>query len=64
MFIGHYAVGFGLKRMAPKLSLGTLVLGATLLDILFGIFVLTNVGHAGLCPAPLRRRRLNFTTIP
>jgi hypothetical protein len=31
MFIGHFAAGFGLKRAAPNVSLGTLFLGAQLL---------------------------------
>lgn len=50
MFIGHYGVGFALKRIEPRLSLGTLILGTVLLDILFGIFLLTNLEHARIVP--------------
>lgn len=64
MFIGHYAVGFGLKRMAPKVSLGTLILGATLLDILFGIFVLTGVEHARVTPGASAAAPFEFYDYP
>jgi hypothetical protein len=64
MFIGHYAVGFGLKRMAPRVSLGTLVLGATLLDILFGIFVLTGVEHARIVPGASAAAPFEFYDYP
>jgi membrane-bound metal-dependent hydrolase YbcI (DUF457 family) len=40
MFIGHFGVGFGAKRAAPAVSLGTLILAAELVDFLFPIFVL------------------------
>jgi len=64
MFIGHYAIGFGLKRAEPKLSLGTLILGATLLDILFGIFVLTGVEHARIVPGASAAAPFEFYDYP
>ena len=64
MFIGHYAVGFGLKKVEPKLSLGTLVLGATLLDILFGIFMLTGVEHARIVPGASAAAPFEFYDYP
>src|SRR3990172_992090 len=64
MFIGHYAVGFGLKKVVPKLSLGTLVFGATLLDILFGIFVLTGVEHARIVPGASAAAPFEFYDYP
>lgn len=33
MFIGHFAVGFASQRVAPKTSLGTLMIAPLLLDI-------------------------------
>jgi len=64
MFIGHYAVGFGLKKVEPKLSLGTLIFGATLLDILFGIFVLTGVEHARIVPGASAAAPFEFYDYP
>ncbi len=32
MFIGHFAVALGAKKAAPKVSLGTLVISAQLVD--------------------------------
>ena len=40
MFIGHFAVGFGSKRPAPAVSLGTLFLAAQFLDLLWPSLVL------------------------
>ena len=39
MFIGHFALGFAAKRIAPKTSLGTLLAAPELADILFPLFV-------------------------
>ncbi len=33
MFIGHYAVGFGAKKLAPEASAGTLVFAALFMDV-------------------------------
>ncbi len=40
MFIGHFAVGFAAKTVAPRTSLGWLVAAPILLDLLWPIFVL------------------------
>ena len=40
MFIGHYAVAFASKRFAPRTSLGALIAAASLLDLLWPIFIL------------------------
>lgn len=39
MFIGHFALGFAAKRLAPRTSLGTLLAAPELADILFPLFV-------------------------
>ena len=39
MFIGHFALGFAAKRIAPRTSLGTLLAAPELADILFPLFV-------------------------
>jgi hypothetical protein len=40
MFLGHLAVGFAAKRLAPGTSLGTLLAASELIDLLFPAFVL------------------------
>lgn len=47
MFIGHLALGFAAKRLAPKASLGTLLASAELADILFPVLVLLGWESAG-----------------
>ncbi len=50
MFIGHFALGFAAKRVAPRTSLGTLFAAAEFADILFAILVLfgwESVGFVG-----------------
>jgi hypothetical protein len=50
MFIGHFAVGFAAKRLAPRESLATLMLAALWADILFPIFVMLGIEHARIAP--------------
>jgi membrane-bound metal-dependent hydrolase YbcI (DUF457 family) len=52
MFIGHYALGFAAKRLAPRTSLGTLFVAPTLADLLWPIFLLLGVEHAHVVPGP------------
>ena len=35
MFIGHFGVGFGAKAVAGRVSLGTLLLAAQFIDLLW-----------------------------
>ncbi|MFI5253814.1 MAG: hypothetical protein ACHQQQ_15450 [Bacteroidota bacterium] len=50
MFIGHYAIGFASKKLAPQVSLGTLFLSVQLLDLLWPIFLLTGLEHVRIAP--------------
>ena len=43
MFIGHFAVAFAAKKVAPKASLGTLVFAAVFLDAVWPVLVLLGV---------------------
>ena len=61
MFIGHFAVGFAAKRVAPRTSLATLVVAAVSLDAFWPLFVrlglrkvLVIPGHAALTRLDLR----------
>ncbi len=48
MFIGHFAVGFAAKKVAPRASLGILVLAAEWVDFIFPLLLLAGVEHAGI----------------
>jgi len=52
MFIGHYALGFAAKRMAPRTSLGTLFAAPTLADLLWPVFLLLGWEQARVVPGP------------
>src|SRR5213594_2668059 len=43
MFIGHFAVAFAAKKVAPQASLGTLVFSALFLDAVWPVLVLLGV---------------------
>ncbi len=50
MFIGHAAVGFAVKRAAPKASLGALMLASFFSDLLWTILVLVGVERVRIAP--------------
>jgi hypothetical protein len=64
MVLGHYGLAFGAKRLAPRTSLGFLVLAAQLADLFWPILLLTGVESVEI----VRRRpallRLDFVRYP
>jgi hypothetical protein len=50
MFLGHYGLALALKRVEPKISLGTLFVAAQLADLLWGIFLLLGWEHVRILP--------------
>jgi hypothetical protein len=50
VFLGHYGAAFALKRVEPKVSLGTLFVAVQLADLLWGIFLLLGWEHARIIP--------------
>lgn len=64
MFIGHYAVGFASKRVAPRVSLAWFIAGATLLDLLFPLFVLLGWENARFVPADTPFLRISLDNYP
>lgn len=50
MFIGHFAVGFGAKKLAPQVSLGTLLLAAQFIDLLWPTLLLLGVEQVRITP--------------
>jgi LexA-binding, inner membrane-associated putative hydrolase len=54
MFIGHFAVGFGSKRLAPRASLLVLLLAPVLADVLWPLFLLLGWEHVRIVPGITR----------
>jgi hypothetical protein len=64
MFIGHYAVAFGCKRLARKTSLGTLLAAALFLDLLWPLFLLLGWESVRIAPGNTAFTPLAFTHYP
>jgi hypothetical protein len=64
MGVGHLAVGFASKRLAPKTSLAWLVLAPIFVDLLWGLFILTGVERARITPGITRAVPLDLEYIP
>src|SRR5512141_877341 len=64
MFIGHYAVGFAAKRAEPRISLGTLVLAASFLDLLWPALLLAGLEHVRIDPGNTPFTPLDFYDYP
>jgi hypothetical protein len=63
VFIGHFAVGFAAKRLAPQTSLGTLVLAAQFIDLLWPTLLLLGIERVEIDPG-LRGAPLAFEHYP
>ena len=50
MFIGHMAVGFAGKKLAPKTSLVSLFFASMFLDLLWSFLLLLDVEHVRISP--------------
>jgi hypothetical protein len=64
MFVGHFAVGLAGKRVAPKVSLGTLVLAAAFSDVLWIAFFATGIEQVVIQPGLMVANSLNLVYIP
>jgi hypothetical protein len=64
MFLGHFALAFGAKRAAPRVSLGVLVAGAQFADLLWPILVLSGVERVEIDPGNTVVTPLRFVSYP
>lgn len=64
MFLGHYGLALAAKRVAPRTSLGTLVLAAQWLDELWPILLLVGVERVRVVPGLMAASPLDFTSYP
>ncbi len=64
MFIGHYALAFGAKRLAPEVSLGTLFLACQFADLLWPTFLILGLERVEIDPGNTLVTPLNFVSYP
>ena len=64
MFVGHFAVAFAAKRIAPEVSLGTLFLAAQLADLVWPTLVLLGVEVVAIRPGVTAMTPLDFIHYP
>ena len=64
MFIGHFAVAFGAKRIAPSLSLGTAFLACQFADLLWPTLLIFGLEVVEIEPGNTVVTPLNFVSYP
>ena len=64
MFIGHIAVALGAKKVAPKASLGTLLISAQFLDLLWPVLLILGIEHVRIEPGNTAMTPLDFYDYP
>ena|ERR1700739_1976659 len=64
MFIGHFGVALAAKRVAPRTSLGTLILAAQFLDFLWPILLLLGFEHVRVAPGITKVQPFDFYDYP
>ena len=64
MFIGHFALALGAKKVAPKASLGTLVMAAQLADLVWPTLVLLGIESVVVSPGITAFTPLDFVSYP
>ena len=64
MFLGHFALAMAAKKVAPKASLGTLVLSAHFADCLWPVLLLLGFEQVQIVPGVTRVSPLDFVSYP
>lgn len=64
MFIGHFALAFAAKRLAPRTSLGTLFAASQLPDIVWPVLVATGAERVEIHPGDTAFSPLEFVSYP
>jgi len=64
VFIGHFAVAMGAKSVAPRVSLGTLIIAAQFLDLLWPALLLAGIESVRIVPGIMEATSLEFVNYP
>jgi len=64
VFIGHIAVAFGVKRAAPEAGLGTAIVAASFLDLVWPVLVAAGVEVVKITPGVMAASPFDFVSYP
>lgn len=64
MFLGHYAVGLAAKKIDSRPSLGTMLMAAQFIDLLWPIFLILGIEKVEIDPGNTAFTPLNFIHYP
>ena len=64
MFLGHFGLAFAAKKVAPRPSLGTLVLAAQLADGIWPVLLLLGIEQVRIAPGITAATPLEFVSYP
>jgi hypothetical protein len=64
VFIGHFGVALAAKKVAPRTSLGTLVMAAQFVDLLWPLFLLMGIERVIIDPGNTVVTPLDFISYP
>jgi membrane-bound metal-dependent hydrolase YbcI (DUF457 family) len=64
MFLGHFALGFAVKKAEPSLSLGTTLVAAQLPDVIWPWLVMAGVETVAIAPGDTAVTPLRFVSYP
>ncbi len=64
MFIGHYGVGFALKKADKNISLGLLLFASQFVDIVWGLLLLSGIERVNIVPGITAANPLDFVYYP
>lgn len=64
MFLGHYGVALASKRIAPRISIGSLVFASLFIDLIWPIFLLAGIEHVTIAPGITVITPLDFQDYP
>ena len=64
MFIGHFGLSLGAKKIAPQVSLGTLFIATQFVDILWPFFLISDVEHVAITPGYTKMNAFEFLHYP
>lgn len=64
MFLAHFAAGLAAKKLTPYTSLGTLLLSAQLLDLIWPTLVLNDIEQVRVAPGITSVAPLDFVSYP
>lgn len=64
MFLGHYAIALAAKKPAPATGLGTMILAAQLVDLLWPVLLLAGLEEVAIVPGVTTVSPLDFVRYP